>query len=394
MNRRGFCLGAAAGVFVSRAYAQKKPWSNAYSFVAHQDRARILHAAIAYLKNEPQTITAFPSRRSPGGLHDFFSESDYFWPNPANPKGPYKERDGVTNPDNFLGHRKAMIALSVQMPALTAAWLLTKDARCGRKAADHLRAWFVTPATRMTPNLEFAQAVRQGVTGRSYGIIDTLHLVEVARAASHIEAKFLSVAEREALHAWFRDYLHWMRTSEKGKKERDATNNHATCWALQVAEFARLVKDEDALREVRAMFAEKLVPQMSPEGFFPREVKRTKPYGYSIFNFDVLSALAWSLGETQPGRAGLFAQKDRAGRCVCKSAEWIYPYLKDKSKWPYAYDVQHWESWPVRSPGLLFNGLACDRGEYVQLWEKLNPDPTDPEVIRNFPVRQPLLWVG
>jgi len=24
--------------------------------------------------------------------------------------------------------------------------------------------------------------------------------------------------------------------------------------------------------------------------------------------------------------------------------------------------------------------------------DSLNPDPTDPEIIRNYPVRQPLLW--
>ncbi|MBS1815353.1 MAG: alginate lyase family protein [Acidobacteria bacterium] len=395
MDRRGFCLGVAAGVFASYGFALgDKSDESPYALVARTDRKRILSAAARYLKEPVRTITAFPSERNPGGLHDFFSESDYFWPNPANPNGPYKERDGVTNPDNFLGHRKAMIALSVQMPALTAAWLLTKDVRYSRKAVQHLLAWFVHPATRMNPNLEYAQGVRNGVTGRSYGIIDTLHLVEVARAASVLGPDGCHHDTFAAIQDWFREYVHWMRTSAKGIKERDATNNHATCWGLQVAEFARLVKDDDALAEVRGIFAEKLVPQMAPEGYFPREVKRTKPYGYSIFNFDVLSALAWSLGETRDGRKALFAQKDMEGACVCKAAAWIFPYLKDKSKWPYAHDVQHWESWPVRSPGLLFSGLACGRGEYIQLWEKLDPDSTDPEVIRNFPVRQPLLWVS
>jgi hypothetical protein len=27
------------------------------------------------------------------------------------------------------------------------------------------------------------------------------------------------------------------------------------------------------------------------------------------------------------------------------------------------------------------------------VWKTLNPDPADPEIIRNYPVRQPLLWV-
>jgi hypothetical protein len=96
-----------------------------YDLVASVDRKRILEAAGQYLPVAPQTITAFPSHRSPGGLHDFFSEADYFWPNPANPDGPYIQLDGKSNPANFQGHRKAMIALSVRMPALTAAWRLT-----------------------------------------------------------------------------------------------------------------------------------------------------------------------------------------------------------------------------------------------------------------------------
>jgi hypothetical protein len=117
-----------------------------------------------------------------------------------------------------------MIALSVQMPALTAAWLLTRDRRYAARAVGHLRAWFIAPETRMNPNLEYSQGVHGVSTGRSYGIIDTLHLVEVARAASHIAPVMLTTAEQASLRAWFSDYLHWMKTSEKGIAERDTLN--------------------------------------------------------------------------------------------------------------------------------------------------------------------------
>jgi hypothetical protein len=83
-----------------------------------------------------------------------------------------------------------------------------------------------------------------------------------------------------------------------------------------------------------------------------------------------------------------------ARAALCRAAAFLYPYLDDKSKWPHAHDVQHWESWPVRSPGLLFCGLACDHSDYIALWRRLDPDPTDPEIIRNYPIRQPLLWVA
>ena len=58
-----------------------------------------------------------------------------------------------------------------------------------------------------------------------------------------------------------------------------------------------------------------------------------------------------------------------------------------------APDVMYHDEWPVRQPCLLFGGLALDRSEYLEVWKKLNPDPEVEEVLRNWPVRQPLLWV-
>ncbi|WP_158941458.1 alginate lyase family protein [Granulicella sp. S190] len=392
LNRREFCATAAVAAFAGRTYpAWAADKSHAYQMVAKTDRGRILQAAKLYLPMEPVTITAFLSPRSPGGPHDFFSQADYFWPNPKNPDGPYINRDGQSNPENFIDHRKVMIDLSVRMPSLTAAWLLTKDRRYARRSGDHLRAWFVAPETRMKPNLEFSQGVHGVSTGRNYGIIDTLHLVEVARAASFLGTEALSAADQQSVKQWFREYLGWMKSSEKGKQERATLNNHATCWALQASEFARLIGDEGTRDEIRVWFTTKLLPdQLGMDGSFPKELVRTKPYSYSIFNFDVMAGLAQSLKGSGIDLT-TFSLSD--GRGLCKAAEFLYPFLKDKDKWPYAKDVEHFDALPVRSPGLLFSGLACHRAEYVSLWKTLNPDPTDKEIIRNYPIRQPLLWV-
>ncbi len=150
------------------------------------ERARVLRAAGGYLKEAPLTITASSSPRSAGGRHDFFSEADYWWPDPASPGGPYIQRDGMTNPDNFVAHRRAMVRLSLQVPALAAAWQITREARYADHAARHLRAWFVDAATRMNPHLLYSQAIHGRVTGRGVGVIDTVHLVEVARACSRL----------------------------------------------------------------------------------------------------------------------------------------------------------------------------------------------------------------
>lgn len=383
----GLALGATAGLGIQPSLND----ADGYRLVARTDRERILRAAQEYLVLKPVTITAFPADRSAGGLHDYFSQADYFWPNPQDPNGPYVNRDGLSNPDNFDGHRKMMIGLSKQMPALTAAWMLTGERRYAERACDHLTAWFVKAETRMNPNLQYAQAVKGVSTGRSYGIIDTLHLVEVARAASLVATEAMKASDRAAMLAWFRQYLEWLSTSELGNAERDTKNNHAICWALQAAEFARLVGYESVRREVYRRYREVLLPdQEAADGSFPKELARTKPYSYSIFNFDVMAGLCQSLRGLAPD-ATHFALAD--GRGLGRAAEFIYPYIEDKSTWKWAKDVEHFDALPVRSPGLLFAGLAFKEQRYLELWKRLNPASTDKEIVRNYPIRQPLLWV-
>ena len=82
------------------------------------------------------------------------------------------------------------------------------------------------------------------------------------------------------------------------------------------------------------------------------------------------------------------------GRGIHKTIDFMVPYIRDKSKWPFPHDVEYFDDLPVRQPSLLFAGLAYNNGAYLQLWKTLDPDPTVPEIIRNFPVRQPLLWVS
>lgn len=396
LGRREFAkLAAGAGWAMVAAPGWDTPpvenESEGFRLVARTDREWILRAARESVEVKPVTITAFPTDRSAGGLHDYFSQADYFWPNPQDPNGPYVNRDGQSNPDNFDEHRKVMIALSKQMPALTAAWMLTGDRRYAERACDHLRAWFVNAETRMNPNLQYAQAVKGVSTGRSFGIIDTLHLAEVARAASLVAPEAMKSNDRATMLEWFAQYLEWLQTSELGKAERDTKNNHAICWALQAAEYARLIGNAGVRREVYGRYREILLPdQEAVDGSFPKELARTKPYSYSIFNFDVMAGLCQSLRDLVPD-ATRFALAD--GRGLRKAAEFIYPYLEDKSAWKWAKDIEHFDALPARSPGLLFAGLAFKEQRYLELWKRLNPDPTDKEVVRNYPIRQPLLWV-
>ena len=81
------------------------------------------------------------------------------------------------------------------------------------------------------------------------------------------------------------------------------------------------------------------------------------------------------------------------GRRIRKAVAFLYPFLADKSKWPRKPDVQAWEGWPARQPCLIFSGFAYGETSYLDLWRKLPPDPTDPEVRRNIAITQPVLWL-
>ena len=356
------------------------------------ESARVLSSANRFLKETPITITSSTSPRSAGGRHDFFSEGDYWWPDPKNPNGPYIQRDGMTNPDNFVEHRRALMRLSVEVPALAAAWMITGKRTYSDKAADQLRAWFINEDTRMNPNLQYAQAIRGVTTGRSIGVIDTIHLVEVARAIEVLKnSRSLSASDLTGIKKWFADYLEWMTTSKNGLEEREAKNNHGTCWILQVAAFAHLTGNNDLLKYCRDRFKTVIVPnQIANDGSFPQELRRTKPYGYSLFNLEAMTTVAQILSTPADD---LWQFKTPDGRGIGLAMQFMYPFIRDKKSWPKAVDVMYFDQWPMRQSSLLFAGIAFKRPEYIETWKKLPADSNVEEVIRNFFIRQPVLWV-
>lgn len=355
-------------------------------------KKQILAESAWAMQQTPITVTASSSPRSAGGKHDFFSEADYFWPDPKNPEGPYINRDGLTNPDNFLVHRKAMVRFSKIIGALASAYKITGDDKYVKQAVKHFQAWFVNSETLMNPNLLFAQAIKGKFTGRNYGIIDTIHLMEVAQGAFIMQkSKAFDTATFNGVKKWFADYTLWLNTSKPGIQEKTVKNNHATCWAMQVASFARLCNDENMLDSLRTSFKTILLPnQMGVDGSFPLEMARTKPYGYSIFNLDAMTMLCQILS-TPTDKLWKFKTAD--GKSIEKGIAYLYPFVADKNKWTLPPDVMYWENWPVAQPFLLFGAVEYNQQNWFTVWEKLDHKPQVEEVIRNLPIRNPLIWL-
>ncbi len=385
--------------------------------------ASVMKEADWALLQNPETVTASRAVRSAGGVHDFFSEGDYWWPDPRHVDSPYIQRDGMTNPDNFVDHRRAMIRFSRVMGALASAYLINQDERFAQQAFRHARAWFMDDETLMSPHLRFAQAIKGRFTGRGIGIIDTIHLLEVARALQVLENSRAALkGDYIIFRNWFADYLVWLTTHPYGLDESRALNNHGTCWTLQVAGFADFTRNDSLLQVCRERYKNIHLPgQMAVDGSFPRELARTKPYGYSLFNLDAMVMICQVLGNTareeaqgtrqeaqgKRGKArgtkeeargtrhkeGLWNFRIEGDRSIRKGVDFLLPFVRDKKSWPYKQDVMYWDDWPIAHPFLLFSAVAFKDESIFQTWAALNHEPETGEVIRILPVRHPLIWL-
>ena len=388
--KRLLLLGGVIPVLLAEACHVQK--SDLKEFVVENIRDKTIQRADSFLNEKPVTVTDSSCPRSTGGQHDFYSEGDYWWPDTENPDGPYIRKDGQSNPGNFSDHRLAMIRLNEIVSTLTSAWLLTQKGVYANRAVEHLKAWFVDSATRMNPNMLFAQAIWGRYTGRGIGIIDAYHLVEVAQSVYVlIEKNGIAPEDGEAIKTWFNSFLIWMTTHPYGIDEMNAKNNHGTCWTVTVSMFAKLLHDEKQMQFCRDRFKTNLLySQMARDGSFPRELERTKPYGYSLFNMDAMATLAEILSEADDN---LWKFTTADGRSLKKGMEFLFPYISNKKSWPFKRDIYIWNEWPVRQPSLLFAGMAYNNVAYIDEFLNLPAYPTHPEVIRNLPVRHPLIWL-
>ena len=364
---------------------------NMREIIGKELKINIIGNANLALMQKPITITAERCERSAGGLHDFYSEGDYWWQNPDDPNGPYIQRDGQSNPQNFTAHRKAMIQFSQIIGSLASAYLITKNEKYVKQAFKHLNAWFINENTRMDPSLLYAQAIKGKATGRGIGIIDMIQMIEVAQGIRVMEkAKVVNSKDLTKIKQWFTDYLTWVTTHQYGIDEREAKNNHGTCWVMQVAIFAKLTDNQELIEYCKNRFKNVLLPnQLKADGSFPLELARTKPYGYALFNLDAMTTTCHILSDS---KENLWDYTLSEGQNLRKAIEFMYPFIADKNTWTFKKDVMYWDDLPVAQPALLFGYQQYSEKQWLETWKKLEHFPETEEVIRNLPLRNPLIW--
>lgn len=295
-----------------------------------------LTAADQAMHEGPFAVTQKSVTPPSGDKHDYMSQAPYFWPDPKKPNGlPYIRRDGERNPElKKISDHDNLGRLGEDARTLGVAYYFTGKPEYAARAALLLRTWFLDPATRMNPNLEFGQGIPGINTGRGIGLIETRSIMPALDAVGLIAGSGAwSEADQRGMEHWVGDFLHWMRTSSKGKDEDAAKNNHGTWYDLQVTDYSFFLGDRqlagDTLERVKSR---RIAMQIEPDGREPLELARTNAFGYSIGNLDGLMQLA-DMGR-QAG-VDLWDYKTSDGRSIRAALDFLLPYAEGKKQWEY-----------------------------------------------------------
>jgi hypothetical protein len=295
---------------------------------------RLLADAHDALRQESPSV--MEKRRIPpsGDKHDFVSQAPYFWPDTNSPGGRYIRRDGERNPEsNIDSDAGRMGRVFGNTHTLALAYYFTGDEKYAAKAAQYIRVWFLDPATRMNPNMNFGQGIPGEVDGRAAGLIGARGFVQFVDALALIEgSKAWTPADQKGMVDWMTDYFTWLRTSKIGISEGDASNNHGTFYDTQAVAIAMFLGKDDVARQIVTTARDKrIAKQIQPDGSMPRELQRTKSFGYSLFNLRALEDLA-SLGQNLGIDLWHFQTPD--GRSIRKAMEFMAVYADSTQKWP------------------------------------------------------------
>ncbi|RYY88739.1 MAG: hypothetical protein EOO15_08140 [Chitinophagaceae bacterium] len=295
--------------------------------------ASLLRDADKALREGPFSVMEKKNNPPSGDRHDYMSLAPYFWPNPATKDGlPYIRKDGQTNPEvKEYKDKEYMPRLCELVHTLGLAYYFSGDERYAEHAGKLLRTWFLDTATRMNPNLNFAQAIKGQNTGRGAGLIDARHFVKVVDAIGLIGAsRSWTTADQHGMQQWFGAFLNWMQTSPIGLDELDARNNHGTFYDALRLSMALYIDSTDLARRIVRSAQDRLDYQMDAEGKFPKEMERTIALHYNTFNLDAYFQIA-SMAE----KLGIDFWKYRtpSGASLEKGFNYLYPYLSKEKEW-------------------------------------------------------------
>ncbi len=315
---------AAAKVSLARGDASLQP--------AYQ---KLISEAKKALSMTPPSVMDKQRMPPSGDKHDYVSQAPYFWLDTNSPGNKYIRRDGERNPDSERDSDAGRLVKACNSThTLALAYYFSGDEKYAAKAADLIRVFFLNPATRMNPNLNYGQGIPGEVDGRPTGLIGARCLVDLVDAIGLLAgSKAWSAADQQGITLWISQYFHWLTTSKIGRGEAAAKNNHGSFYDVQATALALFLGENDfAKKLVLAAETNRIARQIEPDGREPLELARTLSFGYSLFNLRALSELA-DLGRNVG--VDLWHYETPDGRSLLKGLKLMAPYANPQSHWPY-----------------------------------------------------------
>jgi hypothetical protein len=270
-----------------------------------------------------------------GDMHDYMSQAPYWWPDATKPDGlPYIRKDGQRNPevDRITDH-KNLLWLSDALPTLGLAFYFTGREAYADQAARLVRVWFLDPATRMNPNLQFGQGIPGRETGRAAGIVETRYLPDIIDGAMLLRGSSAwSPSDDEALRSWMLSYVRWLLGSTLGKEEAKRYNNQETWYDEQVIALSLFTAQATVARHSLETVRAAIGREFMPDGSQPRELRRTRAWSYSIFNLMAymrIAAMGSRLG------VNLWHYHTPDGSSLRRGVDYLVAFATGERRFPY-----------------------------------------------------------
>jgi hypothetical protein len=315
------------------------------SLAAHKDRIRahdpallpaydeLLKDADKLLEYAPVSVIQKTAIPPSGNKHDYMSIAPYFWPDPSKPGGlPYVNRDGVVNPEvRNYPDKINMTALCGNLYILALAYYFSDDEKYAGHAGKLAEVWFVDPATRMNPNLNYGQAVKGVTEGRAAGLIDSRQFIWALDGIGLLKhSTHWTVTDQRSVQEWFRAFLNWLQTSRIGREEMNAKNNHGVWYDAQCLSMALFIDSTDLANRIVQRAMGRLDKQMDPSGLFPLELTRTTSLHYSVFIMNAFYVIAQLSERTG---TNLWTTKTESGKSLQQAFEAIRPFITKEKAW-------------------------------------------------------------
>lgn len=349
------CLGGSSSAGQAVSYAPTMPpWrlqqelQNANIVVGNGLRAmRGGLQTVAFKDNIPQGVNPQAYR----------SLAPEWWPNPATTDGlPYIQRVGLNNPMAVSNDYDAarLQRFTETIHSLVLLFRLTGDKEAAQRAASLLRAWFITPESRMLPDMQTAHikptlTSRKDETGKTNsfaeakgsaeGLIEARYLITLCNSMALLhDERIWTAQDKAAVARWFSDFRHWHVASAFGTEHARMSNHHGTWDDAVQAALALFLGDTDSARNIiTSRSLPRVAEQFLPDGTQPKELVRKNSLHYSIVNME-----AWVLIAIMGQRVGVdvWQYKAENGASLADGWQLLRTCRKAPQSWPWRQEAE------------------------------------------------------